>query len=399
MFKWKLPKINLSIKLILIFVFAIFFGHLLPVEVKSLFFSISIVLKECLLWVLPIIIFGCLYKSILEQGGKAVKFVGVMLLLVTISNYVSTLFAYGASSLGMSKLMANLSQETKLVTKPLEALPLFENFSLTPLIKNEHALVLGLIFGLFFAFFKSKKANWTADKLNLAITYFLEKMFIPLLPFFAAGFILKMQHDGILDDILISYLPIIFIIFISSVVYLILFYGVAAGFRLNPWFTYLKNAIPAGIMGFSTMSSLATLPITLKAAEKNTDNPGLSRAVIPATVNIHMIGDSIAIPIFAIAILLSFGGLAPSFKEYLTFAQFFVLYKFAVAAVPGGSVIIMMPILKQQLGLSDEMAALMTTIYILFDPLVTAVNVLGNSAFVIIMSKIFKKNPEQSTLS
>jgi len=175
----------------------------------------------------------------------------------------------------------------------------------------------------------------------------------------------------------------------------VLLYGLAAKFNLRLWCRYIKNSLTAGLTGFSTMSSLASLPVTLTVAEKNTQNPKMARAIIPATVNIHMIGDSIAIPIFAMSILLSFGLSLPTFEQYLVFAVFFVLYKFAVAAVPGGSIIVILPVLQSYFGFSGpmagEMSALITTLYILFDPLVTFVNVLGNSAFVILMARFFSE--------
>src|SRR3989338_7084773 len=43
----------------------------------------------------------------------------------------------------------------------------------------------------------------------------------------------------------------------------------------------------------------AAMPLTLLAAEKNTGRPEISGPVIPATVNIHLLGDCFAIPIFA----------------------------------------------------------------------------------------------------
>ena len=138
------------------------------------------------------------------------------------------------------------------------------------------------------------------------------------------------------------------------------------------------------------MSSLATLPVTLNAAEKNTGAIDISRAVIPATVNIHMVGVSIAIPLIALTILLGYGHPLPSFNHYCVFALNFVIAQLAVAAVPGGAILVMIPTLETYLGFTGEMSALITALYILFDPAVTISNVLGNSALVIFIAKWFK---------
>ena len=77
--------------------------------------------------------------------------------------------------------------------------------------------------------------------------------------------------------------------------------------------------IPAGISGFSTMSSAASMPLTVIGAENNAKNKELVACVIPATVNIHLVGDCFAIPVFAYAILKTFGMPEPSLVNYLIF--------------------------------------------------------------------------------
>jgi Na+/H+-dicarboxylate symporter len=139
--------------------------------------------------------------------------------------------------------------------------------------------------------------------------------------------------------------------------------------------------LPAASVGFSAMSSAAALPLTIMASEKNVTNKEVARSCIPATVSIHLIGDCLAIPIFAFACLKNFGHLDPSFLSYLYFAIYFVLAKFSVAAIPGGGIIVMLPILEAYLGFSGEMMSLITALYLLFDPVITTANILGNGAF------------------
>ncbi len=63
--------------------------------------------------------------------------------------------------------------------------------------------------------------------------------------------------------------------------------------------------------------------------------------------------------------------------------------KFTVAAIPGGSVVIAIPILEKYLGFTPEMSALMMSLYVLVDPFSTTTNVLGNGAFSLMMTKLF----------
>jgi Na+/H+-dicarboxylate symporter len=63
--------------------------------------------------------------------------------------------------------------------------------------------------------------------------------------------------------------------------------------------------------------------------------------------------------------------------------------KFSAAGVPGGTIIIMIPVLEAYLGFSPEMSSVIMTMYMLFDPFCTSANVLGNGLFAIVFEKIW----------
>ncbi|HXH55621.1 MAG TPA: cation:dicarboxylase symporter family transporter [Gammaproteobacteria bacterium] len=385
--KFKLPKINLSIQLVSVLVFALLFGSWLPETVQSSCYAISLTLKSILSFVLPAVIFSCLFSCLLTfKGKKAIGFMLGLLVIVCISNYLSTLIAYGISSL---KLVA-LNLNTVDSTLPIKELQPLWHFELPTWLPNDYALYLGFGLGAIFTFFPTPRILRLSAQAKNSVIWFLEKCFIPVLPLFALGFILKMQYDGTLTQIIESYLLLLFIIVGIYVTYLLFLFGLASNFKLKLWLNYLKNIFPVALMGFSTMSSLATMPVTLNAAEKNTGAIDISRAVIPATVNTHMVGVSIAIPLMALTILLGYGHPLPSFGTYCLFALKFVIAQLSVAAIPGGAILVMLPTLETHLGFTGEMSALITALYILFDPAVTITNVLGNSALVIFISKWFK---------
>jgi len=146
--------------------------------------------------------------------------------------------------------------------------------------------------------------------------------------------------------------------------------------------------MPAFITGVSTISSALTMPVTIVCAEKSVHNKELADSVIPATVNIHLLGDCIAIPLLAFALLKHYEIPAPTLSEYFIFTCFFVLAKFSVAAVPAGGVIIMAPILEKYLSFTPEMSTLLITIYVIFDPIVTGFNVMGNGALAKIIDNL-----------
>ena len=58
----------------------------------------------------------------------------------------------------------------------------------------------------------------------------------------------------------------------------------------------------------------------------------------------------------------------------------------------------MLPVLEQHLSFSPMMLSLITTLYIIFDPLITSANVLGNGAFAMFFSKIYGVISEEETV-
>ncbi|MGL5263555.1 MAG: cation:dicarboxylate symporter family transporter, partial [Candidatus Rhabdochlamydia sp.] len=181
---------------------------------------------------------------------------------------------------------------------------------------------------------------------------------------------------------------IFILVAISQFIYIACIYLVSNRFNFPSFLQALKNMLPAAITGFSSMSSAAAMPLTIIGSEKNTQNPSLTRLATPLTVNTHLIGDCFAIPIFAFAIMKNFGIPEPTFFAYLLFALYFVMAKFSVAAIPGGGIIVMLPILESQLGFTAEMSSLITALYILFDPVITCTNILGNGGFTLTLSKL-----------
>ena len=139
---------------------------------------------------------------------------------------------------------------------------------------------------------------------------------------------------------------------------------------------------------FSTMSSSVTMPFTLSGTEKNVD-PSIARMVIPSTVNIHLIGDCFTIMILALSVSYSFG-VDVSLMDYMHFFFYFMLAKFAIATVPGGGIIVVLPLLESYLHFSPTMLSLITMLYIIFDPFITSINVTGNGAFAMIFEKVSK---------
>jgi Na+/H+-dicarboxylate symporter len=227
-------------------------------------------------------------------------------------------------------------------------------------------MLFGILLGLTLSHFKPT----LADKLSLFLESLVNKLLNVLtlaIPIFVMGFIVKLQYDKVLEEIIKDYTTVFIIVAFTQFGYISALYFITNNLSISRLLVTLKNMLPAAITGFSTMSSVAAMPLTLIGVKKNSNNP-LAASVIPATVNIHLIGDCLAIPIFAYAILKNYGIAEPSLANYMIFAFYFIIAKFSVAAVPGGGIIVMLPILEKYLGFNADMMSLITALYILFDP-------------------------------
>lgn len=370
---------NMPLILGLMILSLILLDSVIPLSVKSFLFAMGLSIKSFILFLLPFIIFSLLFKTAVQLASHATKIILFIFACVCCSNFLSTFLSHFVG-------MWVYDFDHALQFAPsLQALsPLWE-FDIPKLISNDKAMLGGIILGIAASKILPQIGEKLAVYLEKTVTYVL-KIITWLLPLFVAGFVVKLQHDGHLALIGRQYGIIFLIILCAQFGYILLVYFLAS-LKFNTFLQQLQNMLPATIAGFSTMSSAAAMPLTLIGTQKNANNPLLARAVIPATVNIHLIGDCFAIPILAYAILKTFGMPEPTLAAYLVFALYFVLAKFSVAAVPGGGIIVMLPILESYLGFNAQMMSLITALYILFDPVITSANVLGNGGFALVVDK------------
>jgi Na+/H+-dicarboxylate symporter len=201
-----------------------------------------------------------------------------------------------------------------------------------------------------------------------------------------------------LAKVVVVYGSVLGVVVTIQAIYLGLYYFLAARFDLTRWVSMLRQVAPAAIAGFSTMSSASAMPISMIAAEKNTGDPAMARAIVPASVNIHTLGSALALTILAMTTLKTFGMELPSLELAIRFSAYYALAKFAVAAVPGGAVLVAAPLLESFFGFTPDMTAIFTAVYTFFDPFSTAGNVLGNGAFAVLFNdtfKFFRRTPEE----
>ncbi len=154
---------------------------------------------------------------------------------------------------------------------------------------------------------------------------------------------------------------------------------------LNP-VTFLLNMRPAMLVAFSTASSSATLPITLRTVENRVgvDN-SVASFVLPLGATINMDGTAIMQGVATVFIAQAFG-IDLTLGQYLTVILTATLASIGTAGVPGVGMIMLSMVLTQ-VGLPVEGIALVLGVDRILDMLRTAVNITGDATVATLVAK------------
>ncbi|OJX12250.1 MAG: hypothetical protein BGO77_03625 [Caedibacter sp. 37-49] len=377
---------NTAFQAIISICFVLFFSDHLPLSMTRSFYTLSLLIRDLLMYVLPIAIFFYIASMLAELKQQAFLLIGVLLLFEALSNSLSISYAYGIGFSFYNKI--NLSNNT---FQGMEGLsPYFNIGQFRPKFYTvDKGTLLGVIIGLFLAIESGPTFIQSLQRSKDFINLIFSKFFGKLIPLMVFGFLLNLEKSGFLTGLTHSYGLAFVIILLGILVYLIFLFSVAGAFRISEIFRQIKNIWPVGLIAFTSSSSAATMPFTISAVEKNVKVPSFSRLIIPATTNIQQIGDCIANVFFGLLILKQFNFPFPEINIWLPFMTVYVLARFTTAGMVGGAIFILIPIFEKYLGFTPEMSSILLALNLLFDPIITSTNVLANGALCVIFEKVW----------
>jgi len=141
---------------------------------------------------------------------------------------------------------------------------------------------------------------------------------------------------------------------------------------------FLKGILPAQTLAFSTSSSAATLPITMKCCENNLHiKKDVSGFVLPLGATINMDGTSMYQAVAAVFIAQAFG-IDLTIGQQLTIVLTATLASIGSAAVPGAG-IVMLVIVLSSIGVDTAGIALIFAVDRILDMCRTVINVTGDA--------------------
>ena len=191
---------------------------------------------------------------------------------------------------------------------------------------------------------------------------------------------------------------------ISSILSALLFYMgvVIAGLFMHMSITYIsilkiftnislkhffKSIGPVQLVAFSTSSSGATLPVTMKRCEKDLGvSEEISSFVLPLGATINMDGTALYQGVAAVFIAQAVG-MDLTFADQFTIVATAVLASIGTAAVPGAG-IIMLVIILEAINVPSEGIALILGVDRILDMIRTTTNVTGDATIACAMDSL-----------
>lgn len=375
---------NRSVQIFLAVGIYLIFASALPLEIHRGLYTISLVIKDLLLWMLPITVGLFIAHAISSFERKAPLFILFLFLFEGFSNSMSVWYSYGCGHLVASYLQ-NIAPYDLVDTFS----PLWRFSFIKPMWWSaEKGTFLGILVGLIAAFkfpFLRRVLQQGKEAAELILTRFFSR----LIPLFILGFVARMYKTELLHQVLTQYADFLFCLLLFLTIYIGVLFLVGSGFSGQTFFKSVKNLLPAAGVAFSSGCSLSTMPWTIEGTAKNLKNPDFAKAVIPATTNIQQIGDCIANSFLCFLIYLHFNGHAPTLATWIPFCTVFVLARFATAAVIGGAIFIMLPVYEHYLHFTPEMIAIILAFNVILDPIITCTNVVANGALCRIFERVW----------
>ena len=195
------------------------------------------------------------------------------------------------------------------------------------------------------------------------------------------------QGFDLIFDLSAYFLTVVF----TLLIHLLLTYGVLISIftKINP-IIFLKKMKNTLLFAFSTSSSAATIPITLRAVEKNLGvHKSVASFTVPLGATINMDGTAIMQGVATIFIANTYG-IDLTMNDFISVILIATLASIGTAGVPGVG-LIMLTMVLNQVGLPAEGIAIIIGIDRLLDMTRTAVNVTGDATISCVVANSEKK--------
>ena len=364
-------------------------GFYVPLTGVELLFTVKELIGQIISFTIPLIILFFIASGIagLPKGsghllGKTVGFA-----------YSSTVIAGTLAFLLVSAVIPFLSGGITFEAEVATEIGSFIDIEIPPLMGVMTALATAFIFGIGMSQLELDTLKKVSDQGRDVIDALLSKVIIPALPFYIAGVFAEMTVAGTVVDTLQTFGVVLIAALVMHWLWLSVLY-IATGILLkrNP-LELVKNMLPAYFTALGTMSSAATIPVSLQSSKANNVKEDVANFTVPLCATIHLSGSTITIVTCAMAVMfLSPGMEVPSLMGMLPFIFMLGVVMIAAPGAPGGAVMSALGLLTSMLGFNEGAVALMIALYLAQDSFGTACNVTGDGIIALWVDRFSEKS-------
>lgn len=380
---------SLLFKLVLGIILGMVVGLIANESVIVVIDVIKNILGDLISYVVPLIILGFIAPAIVSLKESAGKILTVTLLICYISSVGAATFSLIAGELIIPHLnIVSNTADAKVIPESIFSL------SIDPIMPVMTALVTAVLIGLAVIWTKSETWEKLLLELNNIVLSIVDKVIIAILPVYIASTFAELAYQGTILYELPVFLKVILIVIVGHFIWMALLYSIGGIIsKTNPSEVF-KHYGPAYVTALGTMSSAATLPVSLKSARKaKTLDPKIRDFVIPLCSNTHLCGSVLTETFFVMVVSQILYGKIPEFHTMIVFILLLGIFAIAAPGVPGGTVVASLGLIISVLGFDSTGTALMLSIFALQDSFGTACNITGDGAIALMVTGIFKKVP------
>ncbi|MEC4089683.1 dicarboxylate/amino acid:cation symporter [Pseudoalteromonas rubra] len=350
-------------------------GFYLPMLMVELLYTVKVIIGQLISFTIPLIILFYIASGIAGLPKASGHLLGKTVGFAYGSTVIAGTLAVVLVSMVVPMFDGSVAYQATEATE-IESLIKLE---VPPLMGVMTALATAFVFGIGISQLHLTQLKQVVDQGRDVIDALLAKVIIPALPFYIAGVFAEMAVAGTVADTLSTFGVVLLAAVAMHWLWLAFLY-ITSGVLLkrNP-VELIKNMLPAYFTAIGTMSSAATIPVSLRASKSNKVKEEVANFTVPLCATIHLSGSTITIVTCTMAVmLLSPTMVLPSLAEMLPFIFMLGIVMIAAPGAPGGAVMSALGLLSTMLGFDESAVALMIALYLAQDSFGTACNVTGD---------------------
>ncbi|ERJ84542.1 transporter, dicarboxylate/amino acid:cation Na+/H+ symporter family protein [Peptostreptococcaceae bacterium oral taxon 113 str. W5053] len=379
-------KDYLILKLILGVIVGILVGLYANDTHIQIIMTVKQIIGQVIFYTIPLIIVGFITPAIAGLKDNANK----MLFGALGISYLSSIGAAFLAMFSGYSIIPRLNIVTD--AQGLKELPkeLLFNLEIPPLFPVMTALFTAILMGLAIIWTNSQTMDQLFKEFNNMMMAIVKRIIIPILPIFIATTFAGLAYEGGIIHQLPLFLKVLLIVIIGHYIWLAFLYAIGALISKTNPFQVLKHYGPAYMTALGTMSSAATLPVSLTCARKaKTLDPKVTDFAIPIGATIHLCGSVLTETFFVMTISKMLYGQMPPLSSMILFILLLGIFAIGAPGIPGGTVMASLGLITSILLFDKTGVALMLTIFALQDSFGTACNVTGDGAIALMLTGLY----------